>query len=106
MVTQYGMSEQLRLATFEEPRTAAFLNVPLPRGGREYSERTAQTIDDEIGRLLADAHGLVTDTLRARRVQLDTLAKLLLEKEAPQSAKKITAGRIHDRSVESQTFST
>ena len=69
------------MATFEEPRTAAFLNVPLPRGGRAYSERTAQTIDDEIGTLLADAHGRVTDTLRARRAQLAALAKLLLEKE-------------------------
>jgi len=80
MVTQYGMSERLGLATFEEPRTAAFLNIPAPRA-REYSEQTAQAIDEEVGTLLADAHARVTETLTARRQVLDALAKLLLEKE-------------------------
>jgi cell division protease FtsH len=81
MITQYGMSERLGLATFEEPRTSAFLNVPLPQGSREYSERTAQAIDDELAKLLADAHIRVTETLTARRAALDALAKLLLETE-------------------------
>ena len=81
MVTQYGMSEHLGLATFEEPRTAAFLNVPMPQGQREYSERTAQAIDEEIQKLLAEAHARVTATLTTRRKTLDALAKLLLERE-------------------------
>jgi cell division protease FtsH len=82
MVTQYGMSEQLGLATFEEPRQA-FLNVQagVVPGAREYSERTAQTIDEEIRRILAEAHGRVRETLAKRRGVLETLAKLLLEKE-------------------------
>jgi cell division protease FtsH len=82
MVTQYGMSEQLGLATFEEPRQA-FLNVQaaVMPGVREYSERTAQTIDEEIRRILAEAHGRVRETLAKRRGVLETLAKLLLEKE-------------------------
>jgi len=80
MVTQYGMSEQLGLATFEEPR-AAFLNIPMPQSGRAYSERTAQVIDEEIGRLLADAHARVTKTLTTKRAALEALAKLLLERE-------------------------
>ena len=82
MVTQYGMSEQLGLATFEEPRNT-FLNVPgmpLP-GQREYSERTAQAIDEEIRKILEDAHARVHETLTKRRPVLDALAKLLLEKE-------------------------
>jgi len=81
MVTQYGMSEHLGLATFEEPRTPLFLNVPTPQGPREYSERTAEAIDDEVTKLLADAHTRVRDTLTTRRSTLDALAKLLLEKE-------------------------
>jgi cell division protease FtsH len=81
MVTQYGMSEQLGLATFEEPRTSPFLNIARPQRLREYSERTAQAIDEEIGKLLADAHTRVEQTLAARRSELDALAKLLLEKE-------------------------
>ncbi|MBI1894628.1 MAG: ATP-dependent metallopeptidase FtsH/Yme1/Tma family protein [Candidatus Rokubacteria bacterium] len=81
MVTQYGMSEHLGLATFEEPRTPLFLNVPAPQGPREYSERTAEAIDDEVTKLLADARSRVRDTLTTRRSTLDALAKLLLEKE-------------------------
>jgi cell division protease FtsH len=82
MVTQYGMSEQLGLATFEEPRSA-FLNVQaaVMPGAREYSERTAQAIDEEIRRILAEAHARVRETLGKRRDVLETLAKLLLEKE-------------------------
>jgi cell division protease FtsH len=82
MVTQYGMSEQMGLATFEEPRQT-FLNVPGASftGPREYSEKTAQSIDDEIRRILADAHARVRESLAKRRDVLEALAKLLLEKE-------------------------
>ena len=82
MVTQYGMSDQLGLATFEEPRNT-FLNAPgvSLAGQREYSERTAQVIDEEIRKILADAHARVHETLTKRRPALDGLAKLLLEKE-------------------------
>ena len=48
MVTQYGMSETLGLVTFEEPRTNPFLNAAGAGRSREYSEKTAQAIDDEI----------------------------------------------------------
>lgn len=81
MVTQYGMSEQLGLATFEEPRSSPFLNISKPQRVREYSEQTAQTIDEEIRKLLDDAHTRVEQTLATRRSELDALAKLLLEKE-------------------------
>jgi cell division protease FtsH len=40
MVTQYGMSDELGLGTFERPRSAQFLNGP-SSGDREYSEDTA-----------------------------------------------------------------
>ena len=81
MVTQYGMSETLGLVTFEEPRTNPFLNVGGAGGGREYSEKTAQAIDDEIRAIVADARERVRETLTKRRAALDALAKVLLEKE-------------------------
>jgi cell division protease FtsH len=80
MVTQYGMSERLGLAAFEQP-----LNSPLyaaaPGQRREYSERTARMIDADIARLLGEAHERVRATLRERRKLLDTLAHALLDKE-------------------------
>ena len=81
MVTHYGMSESLGLATFEEPRSAMFLDLPMQQQRAEYSERTAQSIDDEIRKLLEESHERVQQTLKANREKLDELAKLLQEKE-------------------------
>jgi cell division protease FtsH len=80
MVTRYGMSEALGLATFEAPRQALFLNVP-STAPREYSEETARRIDAEIEQLLNAAHGRVRETLTAKREVLTAVAKLLIEKE-------------------------
>ncbi|WP_243662652.1 ATP-dependent zinc metalloprotease FtsH [Plasticicumulans lactativorans] len=81
MVTHYGMSEELGLAAFEYPGTPMFLDVPVAARQGVYSERTAQVIDDEIRRLLAEAHARVERTLVTNRHGLEALAKLLLEKE-------------------------
>ncbi|MCC4114909.1 hypothetical protein LLG90_06040 [Aromatoleum toluclasticum] len=81
MVTQYGMSERLGLATLEDARAALFLDGPVMPGRKEYSEHTAEAIDEEVRMILADAHTRVSETLSARRGLLDTLARLLLEKE-------------------------
>ncbi|WP_211167106.1 ATP-dependent zinc metalloprotease FtsH [Aromatoleum evansii] len=81
MVTQYGMSDRLGLATLDEARAALFLDGPVMPGRKEYSEHTAEAIDQEVRQLLADAHARVSDTLSGRRAQLDALAHLLLENE-------------------------
>jgi cell division protease FtsH len=81
MVTQYGMSERLGAATFETPRQTAFLNVPESSQRAEYSEETARVIDEEIGKILAEAHARVLATLTERRATLDALAQLLLKQE-------------------------
>lgn len=80
MVTQYGMSEQLGLAAFEQAAGTTLYAMP-PGQRREYSERTARLIDADIGRLLSEAHERVRATLRERRKLLDALAHALLEKE-------------------------
>jgi cell division protease FtsH len=80
MVTQYGMSDELGLATFEKPQPPLFLNGAVA-GERPYSEETARTIDREVRKLLADAHIRVRETLSEQRAVLETLAKSLIEKE-------------------------
>jgi cell division protease FtsH len=80
MVTQYGMSQKLGLATFEQSSSPSLY----PSGLAErhpYSEQTAQDIDGEIVRLLAEAHDRVRVTLIEKRDLLDALAHALLEKE-------------------------
>jgi cell division protease FtsH len=80
MVTQYGMSEKMGLATFEEMR-APFLGTQQAAEKKQYSERTAETIDAEVAKLLDEAHRRVLDTLRNRKGLLDRLAQSLLEHE-------------------------
>ncbi|WP_194721476.1 ATP-dependent zinc metalloprotease FtsH [Noviherbaspirillum malthae] len=81
MVTQYGMSDSLGLATFEAPSAASSTYPGMPGEGKPYSELTSQTIDAEIIRLLEAAHARVRETLTARRSLLDTLAQALMERE-------------------------
>src|SRR6266481_6678409 len=77
MITRYGMSEALGLATFEAPRQALFLQVPTG-AAKEYSEETARVIDAEIQQLLEAAHLRVRATLMAQRELLESLGKLLI----------------------------
>jgi cell division protease FtsH len=79
MVTQYGMSETLGLATFEEPRFA-YLQVRSMQP-REYSEDTSRLIDAEVRKLMSESHERVRETILGKRAALDALAKLLYERE-------------------------
>ncbi|TPQ30643.1 ATP-dependent zinc metalloprotease FtsH [Cupriavidus pinatubonensis] len=82
MITQFGMSEQLGLATYEDMRNPLFNDAGvMPRDRKEYSEETARTIDAEVRKILGDASQRVKQTLLANRHKLDALAKLLLEQE-------------------------
>jgi cell division protease FtsH len=80
MITRYGMSEALGLATFEAPRQAMFLQVPAG-GAKEYSEDTARVIDAEIQKFLEASHTRVRETLTAKRALLESLARLLITHE-------------------------
>ena len=80
MITQFGMSEKLGLASLEGARTATFLMVPT-HSPKEYSEETARLIDQEVKQILTEAHAKARDILVSHRSALEELAKLLLEKE-------------------------
>ncbi|MHB8763498.1 MAG: ATP-dependent zinc metalloprotease FtsH [Deferrisomatales bacterium] len=81
MVTEYGMSERLGLRTYpREPRPAYQEGFGPPRE-REFSEQTAQGIDEEMARLLQEAHEKVRSIVEQKRELLERLAKVLLERE-------------------------
>jgi cell division protease FtsH len=82
MITQYGMSDSLGLPCYERMGANLLPMTPATtRPDREYGERTAQAIDDEIRRTLAQSAERVRQTLLAERDRLDRLACLLQEKE-------------------------
>jgi cell division protease FtsH len=82
MVRQYGMSDTLGPVSFERQRTT-FLqgsDTPWPQE-KSYSEETARAMDEEIGRIIADAHERTRRLLRGDRELLDRVAEALLENE-------------------------
>jgi len=80
MVTRYGMSESIGLATVEGAAAPLFLGLPNAQPA-ECSEETSRLIDHEVRRMLDEARERVRRDLRARRTTLDALAALLLEHE-------------------------
>ncbi|MGH7463239.1 MAG: ATP-dependent metallopeptidase FtsH/Yme1/Tma family protein, partial [Longimicrobiales bacterium] len=81
MVAELGMSETLGPVTFARPRSP-FLNMPMPViEGRDYSDATAQTIDEEVRRLLTEGYLRALEILRRDRKNLEEVARRLLEKE-------------------------
>jgi cell division protease FtsH len=81
MVAQFGMSDVVGLATYEQALNPLYPAEHGQVARREYSEQTAQTIDSEIAGILRDAHDRVTRTLSAHRPTLDALALALLQNE-------------------------
>jgi cell division protease FtsH len=81
MVREYGLSERLGPLTFEQE--SAPLLQPLggaPRPAR-YSEKTAETIDSEIGVIIDAAHTRARSLLESKREALERLANALLDRE-------------------------
>jgi cell division protease FtsH len=80
MVTEYGMSDLMGLATYGRDRQAMFL----PEGftpNKTYSEKKSAQIDDEVSRVIDEAHQRVRGILSAHRKVLDELADLLSREE-------------------------
>ncbi len=80
MVTHWGMSDKLGPVAFRRGEEHIFLGREMTQA-RDFSEHTAQIIDDEICNLIKEIEQKVTKLLDAHRAQLTALAETLLEKE-------------------------
>ncbi len=85
MVTRWGMSEKLGPMTFGKKEELVFLGKELGEQ-RDYSDSVAQEIDGEVRRLVQEAHETALEILRKHRVQLDAVAKKLMEVETLDAA--------------------
>jgi cell division protease FtsH len=77
MVARWGMSEAIGPLAVVSPDGRG----PYFPAGAEVSERTQQLIDEEMRRIVDEAHAQVTQLLRENRAKLDALAEALLEHE-------------------------
>jgi cell division protease FtsH len=81
IVTKFGMGERLGQRTFGEKEELIFLGREITEQ-RDYSEKTAEQIDDEIGTFIREASETAQQILTTHREKLESLVQLLLEKEA------------------------
>jgi cell division protease FtsH len=80
MVTQYGMTERLGAIKFGSDGSEPFLGRDFG-SQRNYSEEIAAAVDEEVGKLILNAHQEAFDILVENRAVLDHLVEELLEKE-------------------------
>ncbi|MBI5289749.1 MAG: ATP-dependent zinc metalloprotease FtsH, partial [Chloroflexi bacterium] len=80
MVTQWGMSERLGPRTFGNKQELVFLGREIGEQ-RNYSEKVAEEIDEEVRRLVDHAYQTARNLLIENRERLDKLVKVLLDKE-------------------------
>jgi cell division protease FtsH len=80
MVTEWGMSEKLGPLTFGKKDEQIFLGREIAKH-KDYSEKTAEAIDDEVHRIVTDAYEAAKKVLAENYDLLDNFAKMLLQKE-------------------------
>jgi len=80
MVTEWGMSERLGPLTFGKKDEQIFLGREIARH-KDYSEKTAEEIDDEVKHIVINAYERAKKLLSDNLDLLDAVAKTLLERE-------------------------
>lgn len=76
MVAFYGLDEKLGHISFYDSTGQSDQTLHRP-----YSEATAQLIDEEVRKLVAEAYKKATSILKEHRTELESLAELLLDQE-------------------------
>jgi cell division protease FtsH len=97
MVMRYGMSERLGPRVFGHDRSMPFLGREFS-AEPDYSDEIAREIDDEIRRIVEEAHQTAKDILLEHRSQLDEISKILLERETidAEEFEQLLAGKPED----------
>jgi cell division protease FtsH len=80
MVTVYGMSESMGPIAFGQKEEAIFLGREIAQH-RDYSEQTAIQIDEEVRRIVDEAHNTAKKILREHEDLLHEIAEALIDRE-------------------------
>ena len=80
MVTQYGMSDELGFVQYGDMEEASAIGYSYG-GGRDFSEETAKTIDQEIKRFTNEAQEEVKKILGEHKDLVEKLVDMLMKKE-------------------------
>ena len=80
LVTDYGMSEKLGPRTFGSNNDMMFMGKEIQEQ-KDYSEKTAEVIDEEVSAFIDKAYKRAEDIIDAEKETLEKVVKELLEKE-------------------------
>lgn len=80
LVTQFGMSDVLGPRTFGEQEELIFLGKEIHER-RDYSEKVAQTIDEEVSKFIDNAYEVAQKIIKQKRPVLEAIVERLLKKE-------------------------
>jgi cell division protease FtsH len=81
MVTRFGMSDRLGNLTFGKPLVGRFLQSAVLGEERNYSDRTAEIIDEEVHRLVDESYEQSKSIVASRHDQLERIARELIKRE-------------------------
>jgi len=80
MVTDFGMSDKLGPRTFGDKQELVFLGREISEQ-KDYSEETATVIDQEVDRIIREAHNTAKNILTENKPKLIEIANKLLAEE-------------------------
>jgi cell division protease FtsH len=80
MITEYGMSQKLGPRTFGKREELIFLGREIHEQ-RNYSEKVAELIDEEVHNLISEAYETAKEILTENKARLKLVAEQLLAKE-------------------------
>jgi cell division protease FtsH len=75
------MSSRLGNLTYGTEQNAGFLRARFTTQDRNYSEKTAEEIDQEVRRIADELYGRAKSVLTTRRSELERIAQELIQKE-------------------------
>ena len=81
MITQWGMNERIGAVNLQQSEEHPFLGREIAEP-KKYSEYSAQMIDEEINKLIAQCEKHCLQRLEENSANLTLLAKTLLERES------------------------
>jgi cell division protease FtsH len=81
MVTTYGMSEKLGPRTFGRRGELIFLGREVTEEQKDYSDKTAESIDEEVHNIVQRAQSVAREVLTANKEKLVKLAEALIANE-------------------------
>ena len=93
MVCKWGMSDKLGAVTYDERSEEGAFGMGYP--DKKYSEVTAKEIDDEVRRIVDDAHESAQKIISERSKEVELMAEMLIEFETldAEDVRKILSGQ-------------